>query len=210
MASKKPKVGVSACLTGDKVRYDGGDKHQPLITTLLSEQLELLPFCPEMAAGLGVPRPPVQLVASDGGLQALGVEQKELDVTSALQNACNQYIAAKSKLHGFILKSRSPSCGLGSTPLHNDNRIAIDTSSGLFAATIRSHYPNIPIVEESWLDTDWRGRLFITCCQISSNKQAKAGLKFAMGKTNDQELFSTLLSLPQQSAEKIIMRFNGC
>lgn len=162
---RRPLVAISACLLGHPVRYDGNHKRQPLIVEQLQPWFEWLPLCPEMAAGLGTPRPPVQLVGIEGQPLALGVDDDRLDVTPALDAACKQLITqlrAEPRLGGVIVQSRSPSCGLGSTPLHNVNREPKALGSGLFARHL--HELALPCVEESWLDSPARCRRFLLAC----------------------------------------------
>lgn len=160
------RIGISACLAGEAVRYDGGDKHQPLVMSVLGPHARLSPFCPEMAAGLGVPRPPVHLVeTSTRRVRAQGVEDASLDVTEALEASaadyCQQQLGA---LNGFIFKSRSPSCGLGSAPLHGREGERIADRDGLFARRVKEVAPNLPCVEEGWLNSEARCWRFLAAC----------------------------------------------
>jgi len=126
----------------------------------LAEQFELVPVCPEQEAGLGVPRPPVQLVGLDDGVHALGVEDQTLDVTQALRGFAAERCESYGCLSGFILKARSPSCGLGTTPLFNRDGSQTVTS-GLFAAALQARWPNLPIVDEEHLQTAEQQQAFI-------------------------------------------------
>ena len=160
-----PLVAISACLLGQPVRYDGAHKRQPVIIEQLQPWLEWLPLCPEVAAGLGTPRPPVQLVQREEQVLALGVEDRQRDVTPALKDASEkliQQLRNETRLSGVIVKSRSPSCGLGSTPIHNTQRQPTGLGSGLFAQELQT-FPQ-PCVEESWLDSPERCRRFLLAC----------------------------------------------
>lgn len=99
-------IGVSACLVGETVRYDGGHKFHALIADHLTLHARLAPFCPELKAGLGVPRPPVRLIASSTDTRALGVEEPDLDVTDALSKVADDYcdLVEELDLVGFIFK----------------------------------------------------------------------------------------------------------
>ena len=145
----KPVVIVSACLLGQPVRYDGGDKSNSLIRSLLPEHFDIFPLCPEAEAGLGIPRPPVQLVRNpDGMVEVLGVEQ-ELDVTGALRDFSHRSIAKLvGRIDGAVLKSRSPSCGLGTTPVFDEARNEVATDSGVFTQTLLLHMPRLPVIDE--------------------------------------------------------------
>ena len=112
LSREKIPVGVSSCLLGEKVRYDGGHTRSDYIVETLGEHFDLQAFCPEMAAGLGVPRPPVRLLATDAGLHAVGVSDPSLDVSDALKACAEDKKVWHSTLCGYILKKGSPSCGM--------------------------------------------------------------------------------------------------
>ncbi|RLA21414.1 MAG: DUF523 domain-containing protein [Gammaproteobacteria bacterium] len=147
----KLKIGVSGCLLGHLVRYDGRGKLHPAISQLSSE-FELIPLCPEVGAGMAVPRPSVQLVELEGSLFALGVENRELDVTRQLESYLQSQINIIKTLSGLILKARSPSCGTGSTPLFDNNGEEIGHGSGLFSRDIQKQFPALPIIDEETFD----------------------------------------------------------
>ena len=207
-ADSKPRVGLSACLAGDNVRYDGGNKYQPLIEQHLQAHLDLQPFCPEVAAQLGVPRPPVQLIKIENLTFALGVEDRKLDVTPALRNSAQSYLQQQPALSGFILKSRSPSCGFGSTPIHDGTGNPIATGNGLFAEQLAQYFPGIPIIEEGWLNCGWRCRLFVACCQLaqSLSNGSEQGLvsNTNMNAQGAREMFDNLLTLTQGEAREFV------
>ncbi len=146
------RVAVSACLVGQAVRYDGGHKQHGFVSSVLGPLVELVPVCPEVEIGLGVPRPPIHVVENGRQLKAIGVEDPALDVTERL----NRFGASTAKrlktIDGYIFKARSPSCGVKSTPIstkQGKNR----KGAGLFAAQIMERLPLLPIVEELGLET---------------------------------------------------------
>ena len=153
------KIGVSACLLGQAVRYDGTDKYNSIVTDVLCKQFECVPICPEMAIGLGSPRPPVQLVKTDTGIRALGRDNPTIDITDPLIQFGNQLDL--SQLSGFVLKSRSPSCGVGSTPLFDANRQETGLVNGLFADAILRNYETIPVIEDADLENETLLNAFI-------------------------------------------------
>ena len=145
-----PILAVSACLLGEAVRYDGTDKRDARVRELLAPFFQFHPLCPEVGAGLGVPRPPVQLVRRDGGLHAVGVEDPALDVTEAIEGFARRFDREKV-VDGLVLKARSPSCALGSAPVVGEERPA----DGLFAAHVRARRPWLPCIQEDQLDDLW-------------------------------------------------------
>jgi uncharacterized protein YbbK (DUF523 family) len=145
-------VGVSRCLLGDRVRYDGDSKPHHIILERLAAIFELVPVCPEVEAGLPIPRPPVQLTGSLDHPRLTGREDASIDVTETLRHYCERRIPELDDLDGFILKSRSPSCGLNSTPVFIDGHCVTETSHGVFARELRRHYPDMPIIEDTRLE----------------------------------------------------------
>jgi len=152
-APRKIPVGISQCLLGAPVRYNGGHKLSRVCTGPLECYFDYVPFCPEVAIGMGVPRPPIHLVASDGGLRALGVGNPSLDVTGRLWVYADQVAPQLARLGGFILMQKSPSCGLDSTPRYVPGaRQPLGRGAGLFAARLRELFPGLPLVEARRLE----------------------------------------------------------
>ena len=154
VCQEKPVIGVSHCLVGGEVRYDGGSKPVPWIVDILSKHCDLIPICPEVEAGLGVPRPPVQLVGSMERPRALGVEDPGLDVTEPLSKVGADKRDAIADMDGLILKSRSPSCGLFDTPVFDISGARIGVGPGLFGRACRESFPNLPLIDESSLENE--------------------------------------------------------
>jgi len=149
---KKHLVGVSRCLLGDAVRYDGRSKKNSIVLEELSKLFELIPVCPEVEAGLSVPRPPVQLTGSIENPKLTGRDDHTIDVTAIMQSYCLTKPAELDNLSGFIFKSRSPSCGLDSTPVFIDDQCVTETGRGIFARHLCQHYPELIVIEDTDLD----------------------------------------------------------
>jgi len=145
----KPLVGVSQCLLGNAVRYDGQSKANQVVLKHLSQVFELIPICPEVEAGLGIPRPPVQLTDDIENPRLTGRDDKSIDITDIMNNYCHNKPTELKQLNGFIFKSRSPSCGLNSTPVFINNQCATENSRGVFARAMINQFPNLPIIEDS-------------------------------------------------------------
>lgn len=150
--SKKPLVGVSQCLLGDAVRYDGQAKANQIILEQLSRIFEFLPVCPEVEAGLSIPRPPVRLTGSISNPRITGRDDRSLDVTEIMMTYCSNKPAELKKLAGFIFKSRSPSCGLNSAPVFINEECVTETSRGIFARKLSECYPALPVIEDCELE----------------------------------------------------------
>ncbi|MCW8125093.1 DUF523 domain-containing protein [Microbulbifer halophilus] len=150
LSPRKIPVGISQCLLGAPVRYNGGHKLSRVCTEALSKYFDYLPFCPEVAIGMGVPRPPIHLVASDGGPRAQGVGDPHLDVTRQLREYAERVAPQVARLGGFIFMQKSPSCGLHSTPRYRPGDPQAQAhGAGLFAERLRELFPALP-VEEAW------------------------------------------------------------
>lgn len=156
----KPEIGVSACLLGRPVRYNGETKSAPVLTELLLQHIQMQEFCPEVGIGLPVPRPPIQAVSYDDGIRIVGVEQPENDFTAALTHYAH---TVPRTLHGFVLKARSPSCAVRSAPLLNTRGEQIDLVSGQFSHTLQQRFPCMPICDESTLSDSQAVHAFLLC-----------------------------------------------
>lgn len=153
----KPRVGISSCLLGQAVRYDGRHKLDAPLIADLDPHVEWVPVCPEIEIGLGTPRPPIQL-QEIGGAVRLIMPSTERDLTGVMTEYAERRVDALAglRLAGYVLKSRSPSCGLGSTPVV-DFRQGTPLSSGVFAAVLKARLPGLPVEEETRLrDADAR------------------------------------------------------
>ena len=158
---EKPLLGVSRCLLGHTVRYDGDSQANSIVIDQLGEIFELVPVCPEVEAGLSIPRPPVQLTGNIDHPRMIGRDDPELDVSELMQAYCIARPAELKQLCGFVFKSRSPSCGLNTTPVFIDGNCITKTSRGLFARAITSLYPQLPVIEEAALESDKKREMFI-------------------------------------------------
>jgi uncharacterized protein YbbK (DUF523 family) len=147
-----PLVLISSCLLGNKVRYDGQAKrNQPLHLHMLPH-LQALAVCPEAMAGMGIPRPPIRLIETRSEIRALGRDDHNVDVTERLRQMGLIQHRAHALLAGAILQSRSPSCGVTSTPHFNEVGTQTHTGPGLFARTLREQRPWLPVIEDTDLD----------------------------------------------------------
>lgn len=168
-------IGISACLAGQPVRYDGADKKQSLLISILSPHAELRAFCPEVAAGLGIPRPPVRLVeTAPGQLAARGVDNPDLDVSRALSATAERYVGEQlEQLNGFVFKSRSPSCGFGSAPVTDAAGRLLRHGDGVFAGEIRTAAHWLPAMEEGWFETEARCYRFLSACALVTGRHGR-------------------------------------
>jgi len=147
----RPLVAISSCLLGENVRYDGRHKQDSCIAHYFSARVDWKPVCPEVGAGLGVPRPAVQLVGDKNQPRALGVENASLDVTDALVKYAREMLQELQDVNGYIFKCRSPSCGLTDTLLFSTDGQESGFTSGVYAHVITTALPDLPVIDEQQL-----------------------------------------------------------
>ena len=153
MNQEKITIAVSSCLIGDQVRYDGQSKTSTAVVSLISEYFDVVRICPEVGIGMGIPRPAIQLVERpDGCIYASGVEDKSQDVTDKLVAYLDTVADQLKNISGYIFKARSPSCGVGSTPVFSEVGDMKYFANGVFAQTIINAYPDLPIADESVIE----------------------------------------------------------
>lgn len=147
------RLGISRCLLGDPVRYDGGHKQHRFLTEVLGRHVRWVPVCPEVEAGLGTPRPAMHLVGSAAAPRIVTIAGGE-DRTTALEQMARRRLPELEELDlsGFVFKSRSPSCGAGGVPLYAGGRVRSRRGAGLFAAQVRRRWPLLPVEEEDQFD----------------------------------------------------------
>ena len=163
MPGETVKIGVSACLAGYRVRYDGKDQRSLVVERELTPHFELIPVCPEVGAGMAVPRPPIQIIHSRAGIRLCEVDNHEHDVTLQLRRYAQQVIAELgSELSGFVFKSRSPSCGIDGTPCFDEDGLQqLSVGAGLFAGMLMKQFPQLPVIDECKLEQPQECREFI-------------------------------------------------
>jgi uncharacterized protein YbbK (DUF523 family) len=145
----RPKVGVSACLLGEPVRYDGDHRRDAFVVEELGRVFEWVRVCPEVEAGFGVPRETLRLEGPKH-FPRLRSTQTRIDHTERLESWCEARIAAlPTDLCGFVFKAGSPSCGPARVALHpEDGGEPSPSGAGLFARAIRRRFPDLPCIDE--------------------------------------------------------------
>jgi len=148
MVKSKIKIAVSSCLLGEAVRYDGTDKHIKYITLYLAKEYKLVSICPEMAVGMGVPRPPIHLVEKGSSIEVEGVADASCNMTKQLKSYAVEIIKKHSEICGYIFKKNSPSCGTKNVKVLTENGNYENKGQGIFAAMIIQYLPDLPIIDE--------------------------------------------------------------
>ena len=158
MGSAKPKtdeirIGVSACLLGQTVRYDGAHKYDPFVAGTLAEHVTFVPVCPELEIGLGVPRETLLLVRKNGRVHMVGTQSgDDHTATMRLYAASRVRELERLGLNGYVLKKGSPSCGMERVRVYTDEGTPGRAGRGLFAEELVARLSLLPVEEEGRLN----------------------------------------------------------
>ncbi len=146
------RLGISSCLVGEEVRWNGGHKRDAFLLGLLGDYVEWFPVCPEVEIGLGTPRETIHLIGSVERPRLVGGKSRD-DHTEAMQRWARERLEeiAGWNLHGFVLKRASPSCGLFRVKVHNDKGMPEHAGRGIFAHELAERFPLLPLEEEGRL-----------------------------------------------------------
>jgi len=145
-------VGISKCLYGESVRYDGTDKHDRQLLQSFGALVDLFPVCPEYDAGLSSPREPMHLEQSNDSVLLVGNDTPR-EYTPCLISWIQGCLVRIEAAHvsGFILKACSPSCAIGTAQMYTEKGLICGLTSGLFAAALQENFPDMPIADEEEL-----------------------------------------------------------
>jgi uncharacterized protein YbbK (DUF523 family) len=154
----RPRVGISRCLLGDAVRYDGGHKRDSCLVEALGPYVEWVSVCPEVEVGMGAPREPIHLVSAGGSVTSpdasvrLIAVRSGVDWTEPMREWSRHRVRelARLGLCGYVLKADSPSCGLVDVRVTHGDAVT-STGRGLFAQALVDGIPNLPVEEETHL-----------------------------------------------------------
>lgn len=146
------RIGVSSCLLGNQVRYDGGHQHDRYITGTLGKYFQFVPVCPEVECGLPVPREAMRLVG-DPDSPRLVTNKTGIDHTDRMNRWARHRVdqLAEENLCGFIFKSKSPSSGMERVKVYDANNVPRAIGVGLFARAFKERFPLLPVEEEGRL-----------------------------------------------------------
>ncbi len=146
------RIGISTCILGENVRFDGGHKRDRFVTDTLGQFLEFVPVCPEVECGLGIPRESMRLVG-DPESPRLMTNRTKIDHTERMITWAQKRVREleKEDLCGFIFKSRSPSSGMERVRVYNEKGIPAKTGVGMFARIFMEHFPLLPVEEDGRL-----------------------------------------------------------
>ena len=158
------RLGISSCLLGQEVRYDGGHRRDRFLTDVLGNYVTWIPVCPEIEIGLGTPRPKIQLERAENGAVRLAVTTSGEDLTDRMRVYAEDRITrlGKHDLAGYVLKKDSPSCGMQRVKIRDPNGVPARSGVGTFAAELLRLEPDLPVEEERRLDDPRLRENFVT------------------------------------------------
>jgi uncharacterized protein YbbK (DUF523 family) len=150
---EKIKIGISACLLGENVRYDGGHKMDSFLKDSLGKYVEYVPVCPEVECGLGVPRKSMRLEGNPCSPRLIIAETRQ-DMTERIVNWAQKRVIQleKEDIRGFVFKSDSPSCGIKKVNVYNEKNISVEAGAGIFAEIFIKHFPLLLVEDEEHLN----------------------------------------------------------
>ncbi|MCM3881137.1 MAG: DUF523 and DUF1722 domain-containing protein [Vicinamibacterales bacterium] len=146
------RIGISSCLLGQAVRFDGGHKRDSFLTGTFGTFVQWVPVCPEVECGLPTPRPSMRLVRTEDGVRLLTVKTA-VDITGQMERYTRQRVAqlVSEDLCGYVLKKDSPSCGLERVKVYGAHNVPVKSGRGVFAARLVERFPFLPVEEEGRL-----------------------------------------------------------
>jgi uncharacterized protein YbbK (DUF523 family) len=148
----KIKLGISSCLLGEKVRYDGGHRWDRYLTDTLGKYVEYVPVCPEVECGFPVPREPFRLTGDLNSPRLMTVHTGKDHTDRMLKWARKRVVELeKEDLCGFIFKSQSPSSGMARVKIYDRNNVPLKKGVGIFAGAFMEHFPLLPVEDEGRL-----------------------------------------------------------
>jgi len=152
MTTSPLRLGISQCLLGDEVRFDGGHKQDRFLTDVLGRYVEWVPVCPEVEAGLGTPREAMRLVGNPHRPRLMTITSKR-DHTQAMESMLDERLDSflTLDLSGFVFKRGSPSCGIERVRVYTAQGMPSHSGVGIFAKAFRDEFPLVPIEEEGRL-----------------------------------------------------------
>ncbi len=160
----KPLLGISSCLLGERVRYDGDHKYDALIVEQLGQHFHFRGFCPEMDIGLGVPRPTIELRRRGEQIICVASDDHSLEFTDQLIDCADRQRPWQQQICGYIFKRGSPSCGVARVKLHSgsgEQAQIMRAATGIYAARLMQNFPGLPCEEEQRLADPVLRRAFI-------------------------------------------------
>ncbi|MDD9174100.1 DUF1722 domain-containing protein [Aliivibrio finisterrensis] len=156
-------IGISSCVIGEKVRFDGGHKHNKFVEKVLSPYFNYIPICPEVGSGMSVPRPTIRLISNEERIALVDSKDSTLDYTDSMLNFAKQTAnhLKTAELCGYIVCANSPSCGMERVKVYSKNN-ATKNGVGLYTGVLMEQMPWLPVEEDGRLNDPILKENFIT------------------------------------------------
>lgn len=206
----RPVVVVSQCLELDACRYNGGVVRAPFVKEL-AQYASLRPICPELAIGLGVPRDPIEIVLRDGA-RRLVQPGTGRDLTEAMERFAEEFLGSLDEPDGFILKSRSPSCGITDTKIFGSDPASgpVSAGAGFFAGAVLARFPHAAVEDEARLwDAGARHRFLVRLFLRAAFREVRArpgGGRLVAFHGRYRRLFAETDPVATQSLDRLVAR----
>jgi uncharacterized protein YbgA (DUF1722 family)/uncharacterized protein YbbK (DUF523 family) len=183
----RPQLGVSSCLLGEEVRFNGGHKRYRFLTDELGPHVDWVPYCPEVSIGLGTPREPIRLTA-DGRLVN---RDGTADHTASMAGLPLPGAGPAPQLDGYVFKAKSPSCGIRAIPRYREDGVAADHSGrGLYAGRVLDAFPLLAVEDEGRLNDPGLREAFVERIFATGRLRALLGAPGVDGEWGAGELVS--------------------
>ncbi len=180
----KIRLGISSCLLGAQVRYDGGHQLDRYLHDVLGEYVEYVPVCPEVEVGLPIPRDTLRLVENEEQQVRLVFSRSGEDITEQMEIWASARVKQleQEQLDGFVFKSKSPSSGMERVKLYDRNGVPKKVGVGVFARHFMEHFPLLPVEEEGRLNDPRLRENFITAIFVLKRWRQLLAAGFSLGR----------------------------
>jgi len=177
------RLGISSCLLGQEVRFNGGHKRDGFVADVLSRFVDYYPVCPEVAIGLGIPRAPIRLVGDPACPHTVGTDDPSLDVTERLDAFSRKQVASLPGISGYILKKDSPSCGMERVKVYGlQGGMGQRKGVGIYARALMDGMPELPVEEEGRLNDPVLRENFLTRVYVHDRWRRTCTAELTRGK----------------------------
>jgi len=182
MSDERIRLGISACLLGERVRFDGGHKRDPFLVESLGQFVDWVPVCPEVESGMDAPREAMRLVQVDGSIRLLTTRTIH-DQTDMMRRYARRRVdeLAADELCGFVFKKDSPTCGLERVKVYGTGGVPAKSGRGLFADALVTRFPMLPVEEEGRLSDPRLRENFVERIFAYRRLTALFGARWSMG-----------------------------
>lgn len=183
----KIRLGISSCLLGAAVRYDGGHQLDRFLRDVLGDYVEYVPVCPEVEVGLPIPRETLRLVENEEQQVRLVFSRSGEDITERMEGWARERVKQleKEQLDGFVFKAKSPSSGMERVKLYDRSGVPKKIGVGMFARHFMEHFPLLPVEEDGRLNDPRLRENFITAIFVLKRWRRMLGAGFTLGRLVD-------------------------